>query len=212
MDKPTNYGFGPGHPSEPISVVSSRWLWADRCFAFVYMISLVGEYVAEAHSEAVRALSGFLSAFGLRSFLSLVLLYFLFRSGKKSLAFALGLGAATGFIALFGVASNALFWPIGRSFNLVIAMLIFVPVTPPFLQMAHQPDPQVATEGLLLFWSFGICSAMLGLSSVVTFKRMAHEAKGIGGLQFAFRAGVCCPLVAWLIVLLFFFSLLPFRI
>jgi hypothetical protein len=212
VDKPANYGFGPGHPSEPISVVSSPWLWAARCFAFIYMISLVGEYVAEAHSEAVRALSGFLSAFGLRSFLSLVLLYFLFRSGKKSLAFALGLGAATGFIALFGVASNALFWPIGRSFNLVIAMLIFVPVTPPFLQMAHQPDPQVATEGLLLFWSFGICAAMLGLSSVVTFKKMAHEAKGIGGLQFAFRAGICCPLVAWLIVLLFFFSLLPFRI
>jgi hypothetical protein len=198
--------------SEPISVVSSRWLWAARCFALIYTISLLGEYVAEAHSEAVLALSGFLFAFGLRSLLSLVLLYFLFRSGKKSLAFALGLGAATGFLALFGVASNALFWPVGRSFNLAIAMLIFGPVTPPFLAMMHQPDPQLATEGLLLFWSFGICSVVLGLSSVVTFKKMAHEAKGIGGLQFAFRAGICCPLVAWLIVMLFFFSLLPLRI
>jgi len=166
----------------------------------------------EAHSEPLNPLVGFLFAFGLRSLLSLVLLYFLFRSGKKSLAFALGLGAATGFIALFGVASNALFWPLGRSFNLVIAMLIFVPVTPPFVDMMHQPDPQLAMEGLLLFWSFGICSAVLGLSSVVTFKKMAHEAKRIGGPQFAFRAGICCPLVAWLIGMLLFFTLLPFRI
>jgi hypothetical protein len=144
--------------------------------------------------------------------LSLVLLYFLFRRGKKSLAFALGLGAATAFIALFGVASNALFWPLGRSFNLVIAMLIFGPVTPPFFVMMHQPNPQLATEGLLHFWSFGICSAVLGLSSVVTFKKMVHEAKEAGGLQFAFRAGICCPLVAWLICMLLVFTLLPFRI
>jgi hypothetical protein len=198
--------------SEPISVVSSRWLWAARCFALIYTISLAGEYVAEAHAEPVLALSCFLFAFGLRGLLSLVLLYFLFHSGRRSLAFALGLGAATGFIALFGVASNALFWPLGRSFNLVLAMLIFGPVTPPFLEMMHQPDPQLATEGLLLFWSFGICSAVLGLSSVVTFKKMAHEAKWIGGLQFAFRAGICCPLVAWLIVMLLVFALLPFRI
>jgi hypothetical protein len=136
----------------------------------------------------------------------------LFRSGKKSLAFALGLGAATGFIALFGVASNALFWPLGRSFNLIIAMLIFGPVTPPFVEMMHQPDPQLTTEGSLLFWSFGICSVSLGLSSVVTFKKMAHEVKEIGVLQFAFRAGICCPIVAWLIVMLLVFALLPFRI
>ena len=197
---------------DPISVVSSRWLWAARCFALIYTISFVGEYVAAAHFDPLNPLVGFLFTFGLRSLLGLVLLYFLFRSGKKSLAFALGLGAATGFIALFGVASNGLFWPLGRSFNLVIAMLIFVPVTPPFVDIMHQPDPQLATEGLLLFWSFGICSAVLGLSSVVTFKKMAHEAKRIGGPQFAFRAGICCPLVAWLICMLLFFTLLPFRI
>jgi hypothetical protein len=111
-----------------------------------------------------------------------VLLYFLFRSGKKSLAFALGLGAATAFIALFGVASNALFSPLGRSFNLSLALIIFAPITPPFVDMIHQPNPQLATEGLLLFWSFGICSAVLGLSSVVTFRKMAHEheVKGMG--------------------------------
>ena len=180
--------------SEPISVVSSRWLWAARCFALIYTTFLVGEYVAEAHFEPLNPLVGFLFTFGLRGLLSLVLLYFLFRSGKNSLAFALGLGAATAFVALFGVASNALFWPLGRSFNLLVAMLIFVPVTPPFVGMMHQPNPQLAREGLLLFWSFGICSAVLGLSSVVTFTKMAHEAKGMGRLRFAFRAGMCCPL------------------
>ena len=191
--------------SEPISVVSSGWLWAARCFALIYTISLVGEYVAEAHFEPLNPLVGFLFTFGLRGLLSLVLLYFLFRSRKKSLAFALGLGAATAFIALFGVASTALFSPLGRSFNLSLALIIFGPVTPPFLGMMHQPDPQLATEGLLLFWSFGICSAVLGLSSVVTFRKMAHEAKGMGGLRFAFRAGICCPLVVWLIFMLLIF-------
>lgn len=198
--------------SEPISVVSSRWLWTARCFALIYTIAFVAEYVAGAHYYPLFALSRFLFTFGLRSLLSLLLLYFLFRSGKKSLAFALGLGAATAFIALFGVASVALFWPLGRSFNLALTMLIFGPVMPPFADMMHQPNPQLATEGLLLFWSFGICSAVLGLSSVVTFTKIAHEAKGIGGLRFAFRAGICCALVAWLIGMLRVFTLLPFHI
>jgi len=201
--------------SEPISVVSSGWLWAARCFALIYTISLVGEYVSEAHFEPLNPLVWFLFTFGLRGLLSLVLLYFLFRSRKKSLAFALGLGAATAFIALFGVVTNTLFWPLGRSFHLALALIIFGPVTPPFLSMMHQPDPQLATEGLLLFWSFGICSAVLGLSSVVTFKKMAREANGMRELRFAFRAGICCPLFAWLIVMLLVFTLLllfPFRI
>jgi hypothetical protein len=191
--------------SEPISVVSSGWLWAARCFALIYAISWAGEYVAAAHFDPLNPLAGFLFTFGLRSLLSLVLLYFLFRSGKKSLAFALGLGAATAFIALFGVASTALFWPLGRSFKLASAIIIFGPITPPFVDLMHQPNPQLATEGLLLFWSFGICSAALGISSVVTFRKMAHEAKGMGGLRFAFRAGICCPLVVWLIFIMLIF-------
>jgi hypothetical protein len=191
--------------SEPISVVGSRWLWAARCFALIYAICFVGEYVAAAHIDPLNPLFGFLSAFGLRSLLIFVLLYFLFRGGKKSLAFALGLGAATAFIALFGVAAIALFWPLGRSFNLSLALIIFGPVTPPFAGMMHQPDPQLATEGLLLFWSFGICSAALGISSVVTFRKMAHDATGMAGLRFAFRAGIFCPLVVWLIFMLLIF-------
>lgn len=191
--------------SEPTSVVSSRWLWATRVFALIYAISLVGEYLAAAHFDPLNSLVGFLFTFGLRSLLSVVLLYFLFRRGSKSLAFALGLGAATAFIALFGVASNALFWPLGRSFNLSLALIIFGPITPPFAEMMHQPNPQLVTEGLVLFWSFAICSAMLGLSSVVTSRKMAHEAKGREGLRFAFRAGICCPLVAWLIFMLLIF-------
>ena len=188
--------------SEPPSVVSSRWLWAARCFALIYAISLVGESVAEAHFDPLNSLVGFLSTFGLRSLLSLVLLYLLFRSGKKSLAFALGLGAATASIALFGVASNALFWPLGRSFNLFLALVIFVPITPPFVDLMHQPNPQLAMEGSLLFWSFGICSAVLGLSSAVTFRKLAHETQG---MRFAFGAGICCPLVIWLIFMLLIF-------
>jgi hypothetical protein len=195
-----------------MSAVSSRWLWAARCSSLIYAIFLAGEYAAEAQSDPVLARSGFLYAFGLRSLLSVVLPYLLFRRGKKSLAFALGLGAASGFIAVFGVASNALFWPIGRTFNLVIAMLIFVPVAPPFLEMVHQPAAKLATEGLLLFWSFGICSAVLGLSSVATFKKMAHGANEITGLRLAFRGGIFCPLVAWLIVMLLIFTLLPFHV
>jgi len=205
VDKPTNYRLGPGHLAEPISVVSSRWLWAARCFALIYTISLVGEYVAAAHFDPLNSLVGFLVTFGLRSLLSLVLLYFLFRSGKKSLAFALGLGAATAFIALFGVASIALFSPLGRSFNLSLALIIFGPITPPFVDLMHQPSPQLATEGLLLFGSFGICSALLGMSCVATFRKMAHEAKGMGGLRFAFRAGICCPLAVWLMFMLLIF-------
>ena len=191
--------------SEPIREVSSPWLWAARFFALIYAISLAGEYAAAAHFDPLNPLAGFLVTFGLRSLLSLVLLYFLFRSGKKSLAFALGLGAATAFIALFGVASYALFWPLGRSFNLFLALIIFGPVTPPFAEMMHQPNPKLATEGLLLFCSFGICSAVLGLSSVVTFRKMAHEAKGIRGLRFGFYAGICCPLVVWLVFMLLIF-------
>ncbi len=191
--------------SKPISVVSSRWLWAARCFALIYTISLVGEYVAAAYFDPLNSLVGFLLTFGLRVLLGLVLLYFLFCSGKKPLAFALGLGAATAFIALFGVASTALFSPLGRSFNLSLALIIFGPIAPPFVDMKHQPDPQLATPGLLLFWSFGICSAVLGLSSVVTFRKMAHEAKGMGELRFAFRAGIYCPLVVWLIFMLLIF-------
>ena len=120
-------------------------------------------------------------------------------------AVALGLGAATAFIALFGVASNALFSPLGRSFNLFLALIIFGPITPQYVSMMHQPNPQLATEGLLLFWSFGICSAVLGLSSVVTFRKMAHEATGMRELRFAFRAGICFPVALWLIFMLLIF-------
>jgi hypothetical protein len=195
------------------SVVSSRWLWAVRCSALIYTIFLAGECVSEAaHFDPLRSLVEFLFAFGLRSLLGLVLLYLLFRSGNKALAFALGLGAATAFIALFGVVSSALFWPLGQSFPLPLALLVFSPVMPPFVDMMHQPNPQLATVGSLLFWSFGICSVMLGLSSVLAFKRLARETNKMAELRFAFRAGIGCPLVLWLMGALRFLTLLPFHI
>ncbi|HTV59273.1 MAG TPA: hypothetical protein VMJ93_10410 [Verrucomicrobiae bacterium] len=183
----------------PVSVVGSRWLWAARCSALIYTIFLVAECLVEALSEPAPALLILLFTYGARVLLALVLLYFLFRGEIKSLAFALGLGAATAFIALFGVASNALFWPIGRSFNLFLALVIFSPVTPPFVAMMHQPDPHLAAVGLSLFWSFGICSAVLGAASVATFRNISLEANAVGALRFAFRAGIFCPLAVWLV-------------
>jgi hypothetical protein len=172
---------------EPISGLSAGWLWAARCFALIYTIALGGGYLAD---DPVGALF----SFGPRLSLSLVLLFCLFRSGKNSLAFALGLGAATGFIALFGVASTE---SLRYSPNpLFISLVTGGPLNaPPFAQMMNQPNSPFVTLGLLLFWFFSVCSAMLGLSSVVTYKKIAHEAKGTGKLRLAFGAGIGCPLV-----------------
>lgn len=62
-------------------------------------------FVAEAaaHDPVVALFS-----FGPWGSLSVALLYLLFRRGKNSLAFALGLGAATAFIALLAVARGEL--------------------------------------------------------------------------------------------------------
>jgi len=183
--------------SGSISVVSSRWLWAARIFALIYAISLVGECVAAAHFDPLNSLVGFLFPFGLQTLLSLALLIFCSVVGRNQY----GLGAATAFIALFGVASNALFWPLGRSFKLPLAVTIFVPITPPFVDMMHQPNPHLAADGLLLFWSFAICSAGLAFSSVVTFRKIAHETEGMEGVRFAFGAGIC-PIVVWLVFMM----------
>jgi hypothetical protein len=84
----------------------------------------------------------------------------------------------------------------------ILGMLILV--LPPFALTVGQ-----STLGALLGWLFSISSAMLGLSSVVAFQKMAHGANEIGKLRFAFGGGICCPLVVLLIFTLlgfFFFS------
>jgi len=43
---------------------------------------------------------------------------------------------------------------------------------------------------------------MLGLSSIVAFQNMPHEAQGMGKLRLAFGAGMCCALGVWLIFML----------
>jgi hypothetical protein len=128
----------------------------------------------------------------------------LFRGGKNSLAFALGLGAAMAFIALLAVARGGLSHTseVLRHVFFILGMLILV--LPPFALTTGQ-----STLGALLGWLFSISSAMLELSSVVAFQKMAHQAKGMGKLRFAFGAGVFCPLVVLLIFTLlglFFFS------
>jgi hypothetical protein len=129
--------------------------------------------------------------------LSLALLYLLFRREKNSLAFALGLGVATAFIALLPVALM-----LSRSRHLVLFIVVFSGILPPFSYMTGEFSPQLATLAASLLWLFSISLAMLGLSSIVAFQKMAHEAKGMGKLRLAFRGGMCCALVVWLVFML----------
>ena len=179
--------------SKPISVVSSRWLWAARCFASMCTIALGVGFVAEAAADQNVLVA--LNFFGRWGALSLALLYLLFRRGKNSLAFALGLGAATAFIALLPVA--AVLSRSGRHLAFFIA--VFSGILPPFANLMNGLRPQLATLGALLLGLFSISLEMLGLSSIVAFLKMAHEAKGMGRLRWAFGGGMCCALVVWLI-------------
>jgi hypothetical protein len=195
----------PPAEGEPISGVSSGWLWAARCSALICTIALGVGLVAEAAADQ-NALVPLIS-FGPWGSVSLALLYLLFRRGKHLMAFALGLGAATAFIALFVAASIELSrsgFPL-EVFRHVLFIVMLSGILPPFANLMNGLHPQLATLGALLFWLFSISLAMLGLSSIVAFQKMAHEAKGMGKLRLAFRAGICCPLVVWPIFMLLFF-------
>jgi hypothetical protein len=146
--------------------------------------------------------------FGRWGSLSLALLYLLFRRGKNSLAFALGLGAATAFITLLALASSELSRISEVARHVLFILAIFSGVLPPFPGMMGEDSPQLAALGVLLLWLFSISSAMLGLSSIVAFQKMAHEAKGTGKLRFAFWAGICCAPAVWLIFMLLWLSLI----
>jgi hypothetical protein len=184
----------PPSGSDPISVVSSRWLWVARCFAFICTIALGLGFVTEAAADQNGLVA--LITFGRWGSFSLALLYLLFRSGKNSLAFALGLGAAPAFIALLPVASMMLSRS-GR--HLAFFIVVFSGILPPFGNLMNGLHPQLATSGRLLLWLFCVSLAMLALSSIVAFQKMAHDAKGMGKLRLAFRGGMCCALVVWLI-------------
>jgi hypothetical protein len=175
--------------SERIGVASSGWLRAARCSALICTITYGVAFAVGAAQDIMAALL----SVGRSGLLSLALLYLLFRRGKNALAFALGLGAATAFIALLAVASIELH--LARMFNLVFIIGFYSGITPPLLG----DSPKLATLGVLLLWVFSISSAMLGLSSIVAFQKMAHEAKETGKLRLAFGAGICCVPVVWLI-------------
>jgi hypothetical protein len=178
--------------SETASVVSSRWLWAARCFALICTIALGVGFVTEAAADQNGLVA--LISYGRWGALSLALLYLLFRGGKNSRAFALGLGAATAFIALLPVACILL-----RSRHLAFFILMFSGILPPFANLMSGLRPQLATLGALLLWLFSISLAMLGLSSVVAFQKMAQQAKRTEKLRLAFRGGACCAVAVWLI-------------
>jgi hypothetical protein len=195
---------------EPIGVVGSGWLRAARCSALICTIALGIGFVAEA---AAHDLGPALIMFGRWGSLNLALLYLLFRRGKNSLAFALGLGAATAFIALLALASSQLSRISEVLRHVLFILAIFSGVLPPFPAMAGQDSPQLAALGALLLWLFSISSAMLGLSTIVAFQRMAHEAMGMGKLRFAFWAGIYCAPALWLIFMLLWLLLIGgFRI
>ena len=182
----------PPSVSEPISVVSSRWLWAARCFALICTIALGVGFVTEAAADQNVLVA--LISYGRWGSLSLALLYLPFRRGKNSQAFALGLGAATAFIALLPVAAM-----LSRSRHLAFFILVFSGILPPFANLMNGLHPQLATLGASLLWLFSISLAMLGLSSIVAFRKMAREATGIGNLRWTFRGGMCSALGVWLI-------------
>ena len=197
--------------SEPISVVSSRWLWAARCFALICTIALGVGFVTEAAADQNGLVA--LISFGRWGSLSLALLYLLFRGGKHSLAFALGLGAATAFIALLALASSELSRISEVLRHVLFILAIFSGVLPPFANLMNGLHPQLATLGALLLWLFSISLAMLGLSSIVAFQKMAHESTGMGKLRFAFWVGIFCAPALWLIFMLLWLLLIGgFRI
>ena len=187
--------FDSGLPSgsEPISAIGSRWLWAARCSALICTIALGVGFVAEAAADQNGLVA--LSFFGRWGSLSLALLYLLFRRGQNSLAFALGLGAATPFITLLPLV--LMLSRSGRHLAFFIA--VFSGMLPPFSNLMNGLHPQLAILGALLLWLFSLSLAMLGLSSIVTFQKMAREAKEARKLRWAFRGGICCALVVWLI-------------
>jgi hypothetical protein len=195
---------------EPIGVVNSGWRRAARCSALICTIALGVGFVAEA---AAHDLGAALVMFGRWGSLTLALLYLLFRRGRNSLAFALGLGAATAFIALLALASSELSRISEVLRHILFILAIFSGVLPPFPGMTGEYSPQFATLGALLLWLFSISSATLGLSSIVAFQKMAHEAKGMGKLRLAFWAGICCAPAVWLIFILLWLLLIGgFRI
>ena len=188
---------------EPIGGVSSRWLWAAQRSALICTIALGAGFVAAAaaHGSMVA-----LIMFGLWGLVSLGLLYLLFRRGKNSLAFALGLGAAPAFIVLLAVAAFGLSRLSEVFRHLLFIILMFGGGLPPFFDMTGEGN-SYATLGALLLWLFIISSAVLVVSSIVAFQEMAHEAKEIRKLRLVFAAGICCAPIVWLIFMLLRLSL-----
>jgi hypothetical protein len=179
---------------EPNSGVSSGWLRAARCCALICAITLGVEFLVEAYAHGSKLALITVGAWGS---LSLPLLYLLLRRGKNSLAFALGLGAGgAAFFALFAAGillslvlrlTGLKFFPWFSHVMLFVFMIIIT------------PSP---TFGPFLLLPFDISLGMLGVTSIAAFKKMEREAKGMGRLPLAFRAGICCGLVVWPILLL----------
>jgi len=160
--------------SEPIGVVSSGWLRAARCSALICTIALGVGFVAEAAAHDIMVALIF---FGRWGSLSLALLYLLFRRGKNSLAFALGLGAATGFIALLAVASMGLArtgLPLAVFRHVLFILAMFSGIMSPFI---GEDSPQLARGHR--FWDD--LAAGRGFGRLVRFRGDGRVCDQLGG-------------------------------
>jgi hypothetical protein len=160
----------PPAEGEPISGVSSGWLWAARCSALICILIAVGGVFRES-----TRLGFFDSIDEGRVFPALfpylAVLCFLFPRGKKPLAFGLGMATVTGFL---GGGLGML--------GFVLPIFIFCAT---FWIFALLWD-----SSAWLFWLFFISSMMLGLSAHEVFAKMRFEAKGTRGLGIAFGLGM----------------------
>lgn len=185
---------------EPIGAVHSGWLQAARWSALTCAITLGAGYAAEG--GAAHDFKAALVLFGRWGALSLALVYLLYRRGKNALGFALGLSAATGLIALLALASSAFAHLSELLRHLLFILAIFAGILPPFSGMMEGDSRQLAALGAVLLVIFSAASAMLAISSIAAFQKMAPEPAGTGKPRFAFWAGIFCAPAVWVLFML----------
>ncbi len=194
---------------DPISGVSSGWLWPPRCFALIcILIAVVG--VLHEHTRLGRAFQlteGWLYFASLIPYLAV--LCFLFHRGKNPFAFALGIAIATGLLG--GDLSMSVFaapLPIAVALCFLFrrgknptAFALGMATATGFLggqvALGRAAWTFLATMWIWallsdfsawLLWAFFISSMMLGLSAYWAFDKVRSEAKRTRWI--AFGAGI----------------------
>jgi len=157
----------PPAESEPTSVVSSRWLWAARCFALICVLIAVGGFLHHKSTPPtayIIFLDRLLYFASLFPYLAVFCLLFLGRENPR--AFALGMATATGLLT--------------GGLGVLERVWIFAPLM---------------VLSVWLFWLFFILSMMLGLSAYRALAKMRFEAKGKRWI--AFGGGILPRFWSW---------------